>query len=129
MVVEETPIPNQTTDTFKTMEALDFNIGDSDEQTSVPKETKIGGVLSTPAVRNLAKQHDIDINDVRGTGKDGRVLKEDVLNYAANKGIIKENLASLSASEEQSQGEEVYREVSAANALECKDITVMLRYI
>ncbi|KAE8670366.1 Lipoamide acyltransferase component of branched-chain alpha-keto acid dehydrogenase complex [Hibiscus syriacus] len=42
-----------------------------------------GGILSTPAVRNLAKEHGININDVQGSGKDGRVLKEDVLKYAA----------------------------------------------
>lgn len=44
-------------------------------------------VLSTPAVRNLAKQHGVDINVISGTGKDGRVLKEDVLKYVANQGI------------------------------------------
>lgn len=47
----------------------------------------VGGVLSTPSVRHLAKQYGLDINDICGTGKDGRVLKEDVLNYAASKGI------------------------------------------
>ncbi|KAE8658789.1 Lipoamide acyltransferase component of branched-chain alpha-keto acid dehydrogenase complex [Hibiscus syriacus] len=49
-----------------------------------------GGILSTPAVRNLGKEHGININDVQGSGKDGRVLKEDVLKYAAQTGIIKD---------------------------------------
>ncbi|XP_076894570.1 lipoamide acyltransferase component of branched-chain alpha-keto acid dehydrogenase complex, mitochondrial-like [Bidens hawaiensis] len=40
--------------------------------------------LTTPAVRNLAKQHSIDVNDVPGTGKHGRIQKEDVLNYVAS---------------------------------------------
>ncbi|PKX92583.1 putative 2-oxo acid dehydrogenases acyltransferase [Aspergillus novofumigatus IBT 16806] len=34
--------------------------------------------LATPAVRGLLKTYNVDILDVKGTGKDGRVLKEDV---------------------------------------------------
>ncbi|ONM31761.1 Lipoamide acyltransferase component of branched-chain alpha-keto acid dehydrogenase complex mitochondrial [Zea mays] len=49
-----------------------------------------GGNLSTPAVRHLAKQYGISINEIVGTGKDGRVLKEDVLNYAVSKGVCKQ---------------------------------------
>ena len=37
--------------------------------------------LATPAVRGLLKAHDINILDITGTGKDGRVLKEDVLKF------------------------------------------------
>ena len=34
--------------------------------------------LATPAVRGLLKEHKLEIQDIHGTGKDGRVLKEDV---------------------------------------------------
>lgn len=34
--------------------------------------------LATPAVRYLSKTLKIDINDIDGTGRDGRVLKEDI---------------------------------------------------
>ena len=39
--------------------------------------------LATPAVRGLIKDLDVRITDVRGTGRDGRVTKEDVYAYAA----------------------------------------------
>ncbi|KAI4725963.1 CoA-dependent acyltransferase [Aureobasidium sp. EXF-10728] len=34
--------------------------------------------LATPAVRHLIKEHNIKVEDIDGSGKDGRVLKEDV---------------------------------------------------
>lgn len=34
--------------------------------------------LVTPAVRHMIKRHDLDITRITGTGKDGRILKEDV---------------------------------------------------
>ncbi|CAG8460264.1 5161_t:CDS:2 [Ambispora gerdemannii] len=37
--------------------------------------------LATPAVRRLARENAIDISKIQGTGKSGRVSKEDVLNY------------------------------------------------
>ena len=40
--------------------------------------------LATPAVRGLLKQSNIDILQVSGTGKDGRVLKEDVHKHIAS---------------------------------------------
>ena len=36
------------------------------------------GAISTPAVRHLSKELSVDITQIQGTGKDGRVLKEDV---------------------------------------------------
>ncbi|VEN50904.1 unnamed protein product [Callosobruchus maculatus] len=39
------------------------------------------GVLCIPAVRRLAKEHNLDLTKIKGTGRDGRILKEDVLNY------------------------------------------------
>lgn len=55
------------------------------------------GSLSTPAVRHLVKRYGLNIDDIQGTGRDGRVLKEDVLNYASSKGLLQE---PPSASEE-----------------------------
>ncbi|KAG4442765.1 hypothetical protein IFR05_001782 [Cadophora sp. M221] len=38
--------------------------------------------LATPAVRHLTKELDVKMEDVNGTGRDGRVLKEDVYQFA-----------------------------------------------
>jgi pyruvate dehydrogenase E2 component (dihydrolipoamide acetyltransferase) len=42
-----------------------------------------GPVAAAPAVRKLARKLDIDINQVAGTGPGGRVLREDVEQFAA----------------------------------------------
>ena len=36
-------------------------------------------VLATPAVRRIAQEYGVSLGDVRGSGKEGRVLKEDIL--------------------------------------------------
>jgi len=38
-------------------------------------------VLTTPAVRRIATENNIRLSDVTGSGRDGRVLKEDVIRY------------------------------------------------
>lgn len=38
--------------------------------------------LATPAVRHMVKEHNLKIEDIQGTGKEGRVLKEDVQRHA-----------------------------------------------
>jgi 2-oxoisovalerate dehydrogenase E2 component (dihydrolipoyl transacylase) len=43
------------------------------------------GTLATPAVRHLSKELKIDISDVNGTGKDGRVTKEDLQKFDASR--------------------------------------------
>ena len=39
------------------------------------------GILALPATKHFAKEHGIDLSQVIGTGKDGRILKEDVMAY------------------------------------------------
>ncbi|XP_065299301.1 lipoamide acyltransferase component of branched-chain alpha-keto acid dehydrogenase complex, mitochondrial [Dermacentor albipictus] len=58
----------------------------SNEQSSEPLASEPGGglgdkVLTTPAVRRIAMENNIRLSDVTGTGKDGRIMKEDVLRY------------------------------------------------
>ena len=38
----------------------------------------MGVIQATPAVRKVAKENNIDLRSVRGTGPKGRILKDDV---------------------------------------------------
>lgn len=49
--------------------------------TAATKPKGTHAALATPAVRHLSKEHKVDILDVDGTGKDGRVLKEDIYRF------------------------------------------------
>ncbi|XP_071328926.1 lipoamide acyltransferase component of branched-chain alpha-keto acid dehydrogenase complex, mitochondrial isoform X2 [Trachinotus anak] len=47
------------------------------------QEIKGHKTQATPAVRRLAMENNIKLSEVVGTGKDGRILKEDILNFLA----------------------------------------------
>uniref|UniRef100_A0A2M4A5W8 Dihydrolipoamide acetyltransferase component of pyruvate dehydrogenase complex n=2 Tax=Anopheles triannulatus TaxID=58253 RepID=A0A2M4A5W8_9DIPT len=63
----------------------------SDDESDSPKDVKsaatlpgqlaTGKVLATPAVRRIAMEHKVDLGKVRASGRNGRVLKGDVLEY------------------------------------------------
>jgi len=61
----------------------------SEEKAEAPKEeasqAASGDAILSPAARKLAEENDVDPSAVKGTGKDGRVTKEDVQNYVDNK--------------------------------------------
>lgn len=108
LFVSELSVPSQICDTIE----LNNDSSDSDIQTSQSQETERGGVLSTPAVRNIAKLYNINIKDVSGTGKDGRVLKEDILKYAASKGVIEVIPSSITADsvKQKSEREDIHQD-------------------
>ncbi|KAH7279910.1 hypothetical protein KP509_37G043300 [Ceratopteris richardii] len=59
--------------------------------------------LATPAVRQLARSHGIQLEAVSGSGKDGRVLKEDILKLIEFKDSLNESMriaSTLSPNEE-----------------------------
>ena len=48
-------------------------------------------VLATPAVRKMAVENEVDLNTITGSGKEGRILKEDILKYIESlKGLLME---------------------------------------
>jgi len=44
-------------------------------------EKEIKRVLATPAIRKLARELNIDLNEIQGSGEDGRILHEDLLRF------------------------------------------------
>jgi 2-oxoisovalerate dehydrogenase E2 component (dihydrolipoyl transacylase) len=53
---------------------------------------------STPAVRRLAEEHNVDLGQVTGTGLGGRVTKEDILQYVAQRGAAPAPVAAAPTS-------------------------------
>ncbi len=51
---------------------------------AAPAASDAGGQTS-PAVRSLAREHNVDLSTLRGTGENGRVTKQDVLDAASKK--------------------------------------------
>lgn len=50
----------------------------------VPSVEELRRTKSSPVVRNIAKEHNINIAEVPGTGISGRVTKQDILGYIQN---------------------------------------------
>lgn len=65
-------------------------IESSDEGKYEEKDIKVK-VLATPVARKLAKDLGVDINQVKGTGPAGRVMKEDIQSYNEKNKDIKES--------------------------------------
>ncbi|KAH6691281.1 2-oxoacid dehydrogenase acyltransferase [Plectosphaerella plurivora] len=75
----ERPIP-PTPQPEGAVETQTTSISEAIQETT-PKPKGKCASLATPAVRHLSKEHKIDIADIDGTGKDGRVLKEDIFKF------------------------------------------------
>lgn len=108
---------------------LDLHQNENNASASEQNKTSGVGVLSTPAVRHFAKQYGINIKDILGSGKDGRVLKEDVLKYLLQKGIIKDQSATVFMDSEKQflGGENSDTDVSAGVKRDYDDKSIPLR--
>mmetsp|Transcript_47117 Transcript_47117/g.75491 ORF Transcript_47117/g.75491 Transcript_47117/m.75491 type:complete len:580 (+) Transcript_47117:778-2517(+) len=69
--------------------SIDEESSTSIDSATMAKQTSSGGamrgsskgILALPATKHFAKEHGIDLSEVVGSGKDGRILKEDVIRY------------------------------------------------
>ena len=59
---------------------------ESQEKPAAMKSGNKGPIKTSPAVRRLLEEHDLDATMVLGTGKDGRVTKADVINFLKDEG-------------------------------------------
>lgn len=55
--------------------------GDTPKSVAGGLPRRSGGGKISPAVRRLLKQHSLDIADIAGSGRDGRVTRQDVLDH------------------------------------------------
>lgn len=72
---EDVELPNQE------IETQEHKLELVKQPTNVTQSEINNKVSTTPAVRKLAREHDLDLNLISGSGKSGRILKEDVLEY------------------------------------------------
>ena len=56
-------------------------------QVAVPTAQTNEKVLTTPAVRKMAREHSLDLASIAGSGKQGRVLKEDILQHLSGEKV------------------------------------------
>ncbi len=84
----ETVLPDEVLAHFEEGEAVAAAPAEA-TPAAEPAETKAAAAATasgppSPAARKLAEENRIDVSQVAGTGKDGRVTKEDVLRAVAN---------------------------------------------
>ncbi|WP_462420372.1 dihydrolipoamide acetyltransferase family protein [Salinicoccus sp. Marseille-QA3877] len=89
-------------------EADDKEASKSEDESEEKKEKKSSGgrVIAMPSVRKFAREEDVDINEVTGSGKNGRVTKEDIEAFKSGD--------APAASEEASSEEETQEETQVA---------------
>ena len=59
--------------------------GDADKEEAKADQSQTSGdAILSPAARKLADENNVDPGSIKGTGKDGRVTKEDVQNHVDN---------------------------------------------
>ncbi len=75
----------------------------SQEGSPTPVRATGGRLRSSPLVRRIAKENQLDLNQIPGTGSEGRITKEDVLRWLSQHGPGSSKAAAPSAPAQQAQ--------------------------
>ena len=94
----------------------------SKDESEGKEETSGGRVIAMPSVRKFAREEDVDINQVTGSGKNGRVTKEDIEAFKSGDAPAESGDAAQAASEEGAQEEtQPAASASADQSLETRE--------
>jgi 2-oxoisovalerate dehydrogenase E2 component (dihydrolipoyl transacylase) len=112
--------PRTSTDTkTQTSSALACGQAQQDTLSKVSKVSKVNHkVLASPAVRRVAREQDIDLSNVQGSGDKGRILKCDLTQQPTKSGIVSAQTQkdSLSITHSKVQGETRVERISGIKA-------------
>lgn len=82
---EESSNSGTTSKNEETLPSQGSNTGDAKQEGEARPNAGKFSTLATPAVRHAAKKHGVNVSSITGTGKDGRVMKEDVKNHVSSR--------------------------------------------
>lgn len=109
---------------------FDISSDKTDDESSATMKTTSAKVLTTPAVRKLAMDYDLDLGNIVGTGPKGRILKADVKKLLKDGGILDEDDAVSSTTAQQPMQDAVVEdkvvEIKGYNRLMVKSMTASL---
>ncbi|GEM11291.1 2-oxoisovalerate dehydrogenase E2 component [Rhodotorula toruloides] len=77
---EPSPAPTTPSVAFSLSSSTGFSLAPSHTPHSRPSSNDI---LATPATRRFAREHNVDLSSITGTGRDGRITKEDIWNFVS----------------------------------------------
>ena len=84
-----------------------------EELPPVGKSSSNGAIRVSPAVRRLARQHNIELSSISGTGMGGRITRDDVVGYVQSGGVQAVAASPNLSPDEASPGESSSRETPA----------------
>ena len=79
--------------------------------------------LATPVARALAKDLGVNIDNIKGTGPAGRVMKEDIHNYVDQQSTAKPKASKAAKGEQEEEQEVVYEDMSQTRKTIAKNMS------